>query len=72
MHATKKIGKSLEYILCFPLSLLAHRKKMTQCFAWVGIAPVVNGMPHSPEEFNGNIHLSELHAVISRSGANGN
>lgn len=55
------------YPLFPPFTSCSHEKKMTQCFTWVGIAPVVNGMPHSPKEFNGNIHLSQSHAVVSSS-----
>lgn len=69
----QKIGKVIRvYPLFSPLHFLLTRKKMTQCFTWVGIVPMVNGMPHSTKEFNGNIHLSSSHAVIFSSRANGN
>ena len=67
----KKIGTVIRVYLLFSSFTSCSQEKMTQCFTWVGIVPVVNGMPHSTKEFNGNIHLSQSHAVISSSRANG-
>lgn len=67
----KKIGKVIRVYPLFSPLLFAHKKKNDPMFHLVGTVPMVNGMSHSTKEFNGNIHLSPSHAVISSSRANG-